>query len=87
MPAYNRSSDRVLSIYLTLTEYPVLSARIRHNMRKQLFARGIITREAFDSEARQKAMQSQFREGLHDPLWRGNCGNLGRAVKRSYAIT
>ncbi len=67
MPVYNRSSDRVLSIYLTLTEYPVLSVRIRHIMRKQIFARGIITREAFDSEARQKAMQSQFREGLHDP--------------------
>jgi hypothetical protein len=67
MPAYKRPSDRVLSIYLTLTEYPVLSARIRHNMRRQLFARGILTREAFDSEARQKAIQSQFREGLHDP--------------------
>jgi hypothetical protein len=67
MPPYSQTSDRVVSIYLTLTEYPVLSARIRHNMRKQLFARGIITREAFDSEARQKAMQSQFKEGLHDP--------------------
>jgi hypothetical protein len=67
MPAYNHPSDRVLSIYLTLTEYPILSTRIRHIMRKQLFARGILSREAFDAEARQKAIQSQFKEGLHDP--------------------
>jgi hypothetical protein len=67
MPSYNHPSDRVLSIYLTLTEYPVLSARIRHIMRKQLFQRGILSREAFEAEARQKAIQSQFREGLHDP--------------------
>ena len=68
MPTYNLPSDRVLSIYLTLTEYPILSARIRHIMRKQLFARGILTREAFDAEARQKAIQSQSREGLQDPF-------------------
>ncbi len=61
------SSDRILSIYLTLSEYPILSSRIRHIMRKQLFARGILTREAFDAEARQQAIQSQFREGLRDP--------------------
>jgi hypothetical protein len=67
MPTFNHPSDRVISIYLTLTEYPILSARIRHIMRKQLFMRGILTREAFDAEARQKAIQSQFREGLHDP--------------------
>jgi hypothetical protein len=63
----NPSSDRILSIYLTLSEYPILSARIRHLMRKQLFARGILTRDAFDAEARQKAIQSQFREGIRDP--------------------
>jgi hypothetical protein len=67
MPASNQPSDRAISIYLTLTEYPVLSARIRHIMRKQLFARGVLSREAFDAEARQKAIQSQYREGLHDP--------------------
>ncbi|MGZ6347645.1 MAG: PEP/pyruvate-binding domain-containing protein [Anaerolineales bacterium] len=67
MPTYNHPSDRVLSIYLTLTDYPILSARIRHIMRKQLFARGVLSREAFDTEARQKAMQSQLREGLRDP--------------------
>jgi hypothetical protein len=62
-----RSSDRILNIYLTLSEYPILAGRIRHIMRKQLFARGILTRETFDAEARQKAIQTQLREGLRDP--------------------
>ena len=36
-------------------------------MRKQLFDRGFLTRDAFDAEARQKAIQSQQREGLQNP--------------------
>jgi hypothetical protein len=60
-------SDRVLTITLALNQYPILSSRIRHIMRKHLFARGVISRAAFDAEARQKAIESQFREGLHSP--------------------
>ncbi len=60
-------SDHVLTITLALNQYPILSARIRHIMRKQLFARGVLTRETFDAEARQKAIESQAREGLRDP--------------------
>jgi hypothetical protein len=67
MPTYSHPSDRVLSIYLTLTEYPILSSRIRLIMRKQIFERGVLSREAFDAETRQKAIQSQLREGLNDP--------------------
>jgi hypothetical protein len=63
----NPSTDRVLRIYLTLSEYPVLNGRIRNIMRDQLFARGIITRAVFEAEARQKAIESQGREGLDDP--------------------
>ena len=62
------SSDRILNIYLTLNQYPVLSSRIRARMRRELFERGIIAREAFNSEARKKALLSQTREGLHDPF-------------------
>ena len=62
------SSDRILNIYLTLNQYPVLSSRIRARMRRELFERGIITREAFNTEAREKAVLSQGREGLHDPF-------------------
>ncbi len=61
------SSDRVLNIFLTLNRYPILSSRIRARMRQELFARGIISSEAFDVEVREKAIQSQAREGLHDP--------------------
>ena len=63
----NPSTDRVLRIYLTLSEYPVLNVRIRNIMRDQLFARGILTRADFEAEARQKAIESQTREGLGDP--------------------
>jgi hypothetical protein len=61
-------SDRILTITLALNQYPILSARIRHLMRKQLFGRGVISRATFDAEARQKAIESQIREGLHDPF-------------------
>jgi len=59
--------DNVIKILLALSQYPILSSRIRHQMRKVLFSRGIITRESFDAEARRKAIESQEREGLHDP--------------------
>ncbi|HVM72183.1 MAG TPA: PEP/pyruvate-binding domain-containing protein, partial [Anaerolineales bacterium] len=67
MPTHTHPSDRALSIYLTLTEYPILSTRIRHIMLQRLFERGILSPDAFEAEARQKAIQSQLREGLHDP--------------------
>ena len=62
------SADNVIKILLSLSQYPILSRRIRHYMRKSLFARGIITRSVFDAEARQKAIESQAREGLHNPF-------------------
>jgi hypothetical protein len=61
------SSDRVLNIYLALTQYPILAARIRAKMREMLLARGIIHDEEFEAEVRKKAIESQVREGLHDP--------------------
>jgi hypothetical protein len=61
------SADRVLSIYLALNQYPILSGRIRARMRRDLFERGIISPEKFESEVRQKAIESQIREGLNDP--------------------
>ena len=61
------SPDRVLNIYLTLNQYPILSSRIRARMRQELFARGITSLEVFEVEVREKAIQSQGREGLHDP--------------------
>jgi len=62
------SSDNVLNIYLTLSQYPILGHRIRSRMRKELFERGIITQDDFEAEARQKAIESQGREGLQNPF-------------------
>ena len=61
------SSDNVLNIYLTLSQYPILGHRIRSRMRKEMFERGIISQEDFETEARQKAIESQTREGLQNP--------------------
>ena len=61
------SADRVLTIYLALNQYPILAGRIRARMRRDLFERGIIAPEKFESEVRQKAIESQTREGLSNP--------------------
>ena len=62
------SSDNVLNIYLTLSQYPILAHRIRSRMRTEMFRRGIISQEDFEAEARQKAIESQGREGLQNPF-------------------
>jgi len=62
------SADRTLSIYLALAQYPILSTKIRHRMRRELFKRGVITQQAFEAEARDKAIRSQAMEGIHNPF-------------------
>jgi hypothetical protein len=59
---------KVLQLYLAISQFPVLSRTIRTQMREELFARGIISEEAFEREVLQKAIESQKREGLTDPL-------------------
>jgi hypothetical protein len=59
---------KVLTIYLELTQYPILAGRIRERMRREIFRTGVITQEAFEAEVQEKAVQSQQREGLVDPL-------------------
>jgi len=58
---------RVLTIYLELSNYPLLAPLIRERMREELFKRTIITSEDFEQEVKQKAKESQHREGLTDP--------------------
>ncbi len=62
------SSDRALSIYLALAQYPILSTKIRARMRRELFKRGAIIPQAFEAEVRQKAIRTQALEGLHNPF-------------------
>lgn len=61
------SSERLLSIYLALGQYPILSNRIRSRMRIELFERGIITPTDLEAEVREKAIHSQAQEGLLQP--------------------
>src|SRR3990172_5714124 len=62
------SADRTLSIYLALAQYPILSTKIRNRMRRELFKRGVISQQAFEAEARDKAIRSQAMEGTHTPF-------------------
>ena len=59
---------KVLTLYLSLGQYPTLAPRIRERMRLELFSRGIIDQDDFEAEVVEKAIQSQVREGLADPL-------------------
>ena len=61
------ASDRLLSVYLALSQYPILSGRIREMMRQELYNHGILTAQEFNQEVIAKAIQSQEREGLHQP--------------------
>lgn len=59
---------QVLELHLQISQYPILARRIRSCMREELFARGVITRENFEEEVREKAIISQKREGIEDPF-------------------
>ncbi|NDJ54953.1 MAG: phosphoenolpyruvate synthase [Chloroflexi bacterium] len=64
-----RTMPKVFQIYLEISQYPILARRIRQRMREELFARGIVSPQQFEREVRDKAMQSQQREGLDDPYF------------------
>jgi hypothetical protein len=61
------SADRQFNVYLALTQYPILAERIRARMRHELYERGIVSPQQFEAEVRANAIQSQEREGLHNP--------------------
>jgi hypothetical protein len=59
---------RILSLYLQISQYPILAQQIRRRMREELFRRGVITPTRLEEEARDKAVHSQQREGITDPF-------------------
>jgi hypothetical protein len=61
------SAERQFNVYMALSQYPVLSDRIRVRMRRELYERGIISPQEFENEVRAIAVQSQEREGLRNP--------------------
>lgn len=79
----DQGTPKVLQLYLELSQYPILARRIRERMREEVFGRGVVTREVFEQEVREKAIQSQLREGINDPLieeppdvWRDRIGQV-----------
>jgi len=62
-------APNILSLYLQLSQYPILSRRIRMRMREELYGRGVVTMAQFEQEVKAKAVQSQHREGLTDPMF------------------
>src|SRR5512135_430233 len=62
------SVDRQLNVYLALSQYPVLADRIRARMRHELYERGIVSPQQFESEVRADAIQTQEHEGLRNPF-------------------
>lgn len=65
-------SSKILEIYLLIAQYPMLASDIRRRMREELFRRGIITPQRFDAEVKERAVQSQQREGILNGLLEEN---------------
>ena len=68
MPDLPPEAPNILTIHLEITQYPMLARHIRHRMREELYRRGVIVPDRFEQEVREKAVLSQRREGLTDPL-------------------
>jgi hypothetical protein len=68
MPEYPLDVPKILSIYLQISQYPILARQIRRYMREELYRYGVLSRGRLEAEAREKAVLSQKREGLVDPL-------------------
>ena len=64
----SQAMPKVLQLYLEISQYPILAPTIRERMRRELFARGIISPGDLEREVKHKAMLSQKREGLTDPF-------------------
>ena len=63
-----RSVTPAIDIYIRLAQYPVLSDKVRIRMREELFRRGVVSQDEFEQQVRDRALESQRREGLHDPF-------------------
>ncbi len=58
---------KLFRIHLQLGQYPILADAIREKMREELYRRGVITKDRFEAEVRERALQSQNREGVVNP--------------------
>ncbi len=63
-----RSKTSTIDIYIKLAQYPILADKIRERMREEIYRRGIISPEEFEEAVKQRAIESQKREGVFDPF-------------------
>jgi hypothetical protein len=68
MPEHPLDVPEILSIHLQISQYPILARQIRRHMREELYRRGVLSRERLEAEVRERAVLSQKREGLVNPL-------------------
>lgn len=61
-------APKILAIHLQIAQYPILARQIRRRMRDELYRRGVITPTRLEQEVEEKAVLSQQREGLTNPL-------------------
>ncbi len=63
-----RATTPAIDIYVKLSSYPILRDKIRTRMRQELFQRGILDETTFEQEIKDKATDSQQREGVFNPF-------------------
>jgi hypothetical protein len=69
MPVDPHLAPKIIQLSLELSQYPILSRRIRQRMREEMFQRGIVSVQRFEDEVVARAVESQRREGLTDPMY------------------
>jgi hypothetical protein len=77
-----RSLTPAIDIYIKLAQFPVLSDQIRIRMREELYRRGIIEQAKFEQEVKDKALESQRREGLYDPFVQEQANTWQKRIER-----
>ena len=80
MPEESSHIPKLSRIHLQLGQYPVLGDAMRERMREELYRRGVITKDRFETEVREKAVQSQLREGIVNPYREESAGAWERRL-------
>src|SRR5512147_688118 len=61
--------SNIVNVYSRLTQYPILASEIRERVREELFRRGIVRPDRLEEEVKDRAIISQNREGLNNPMF------------------
>ena len=61
--------SNIVNVFSQLSQYPILAPQIRERMREELFWRGIVRPDRLEEEVKDRAIISQKREGLNNPMF------------------